>query len=87
MTQKGANSGGRRPGFRKSGGVERIVSGGQSGADRAALDFAIHEGFRHGGWCPRDRLAEDGPIDAGYQLDETPDRDYVQRTEWLLLIS
>ena len=62
--------------------VERMVSGGQSGADRAALDFAIEADIPHGGWCPRDRLAEDGPIDARYRLDETPDRDYVQRTEW-----
>ena len=39
-----------------------IISGGQTGADRAALDFAIANGFSHGGWCPRGRLAEDGPI-------------------------
>lgn len=62
--------------------VQRIVSGGQSGADRAALDFAIDAAIPHGGWCPRDRLSEDGRIDLRYLLDETPDRDYVQRTEW-----
>jgi hypothetical protein len=59
-----------------------IVSGGQTGADRAALDFAIEHGVAHGGWCPRGRLAEDGPIDARYQLQETPSRRYSQRTEW-----
>jgi hypothetical protein len=59
-----------------------IVSGGQTGADRAALDFAIERGIRHEGWCPRGRLAEDGPIAARYQLRETPARRYSQRTEW-----
>jgi len=37
--------------------IERIVSGGQTGADRAALDFAIEHGIPHGGWCPRGRFA------------------------------
>jgi hypothetical protein len=59
-----------------------IISGGQTGADRAALDFAIQHGTPHGGWCPRGRLAEDGPIAARYQLQETPARRYSQRTEW-----
>jgi hypothetical protein len=59
-----------------------IISGGQTGADRAALDFAIEYGIPHGGWCPRGRLAEDGPIVANYQLQETPARRYAQRTEW-----
>ena len=45
-----------------------IVSGGQTGADRAALDFAIAHGIAHGGWCPRGRLAEDGPIPSRYLL-------------------
>jgi hypothetical protein len=61
---------------------ERIVSGGQSGADRAALDWAIANGVPHGGWCPRGRRAEDGRIDARYRLLETPSRDYEQRTRW-----
>jgi len=52
--------------------VERVVSGGQTGADRVALDFAIEHGIPHGGWCPAGRLAEDAPIDARYQLKETP---------------
>jgi hypothetical protein len=60
----------------------KIVSGGQTGADRAALDWAIEHGLPHGGWCPKGRRAEDGPIDGRYQLKETPSADYVQRTEW-----
>lgn len=59
-----------------------LVSGGQTGADRAALDFAIERGIPHGGWCPRGRKAEDGPMDARYLLKETPSADYPQRTEW-----
>jgi hypothetical protein len=62
--------------------VERIISGGQTGVDRAALDFAIEHGIPHGGWCPRGRLAEDGEIESGYELRETPDVAYPQRTEW-----
>jgi hypothetical protein len=60
---------------------EKIVSGGQTGADRAALDWAIERGIPHGGWCPKGRRAEDGPIDGRYQLNETPSANYVQRTE------
>lgn len=59
----------------------KIVSGGQTGADRAALDFAIKHGLPHGGWCPKDRRAEDGMIDRRYQLDETSTKNYSQRTE------
>jgi hypothetical protein len=59
-----------------------IVSGGQTGADRAALDFALEFGLAHGGWCPRGRVAEDGPIDERYELVETPSRRYDQRTRW-----
>ena len=60
----------------------RIVSGGQTGADRAALDWAISNDIPHGGWCPAGRLAEDGAIDSRYNLQETPKADYLQRTEW-----
>ena len=59
-----------------------IVSGGQTGADRAALDFAIAHGIPHRGWCPKNRRAEDGPIRAEYGLRETPSTHYAQRTEW-----
>ena len=60
----------------------RIISGGQTGADRAALDWAIEHGISYGGWCPRGRKAEDGPIDFRYQMEETPSGNYAQRTEW-----
>jgi predicted Rossmann fold nucleotide-binding protein DprA/Smf involved in DNA uptake len=59
-----------------------IVSGGQTGADRAALDFAIRHGLPHTGWCPRRRRAEDGTIPSEYRLRETPSSHYSQRTEW-----
>ena len=62
--------------------IAKIASGGQTGADRAGLDFAIEHGIPHGGWCPKGRLAEDGPIDARYDLKETPSSNYLQRTEW-----
>src|SRR5262245_57046078 len=52
--------------------IGKIVSGGQTGVDRAALDVAQELGIPRGGWCPRGRLAEDGPIDARYPLEETP---------------
>lgn len=59
---------------------QRIVSGGQTGVDRAALDFAISQGYEHGGWAPSDRMAEDGPLDAKYQLMELAQGGYRQRT-------
>jgi hypothetical protein len=46
--------------------IEKIISDAQTGADRAALDWAIKHGIAHGGWCPKGRRAEDGPIDAKY---------------------
>jgi hypothetical protein len=60
----------------------RIVSGGQTGVDRAALDVSLELGIPCGGWCPRGRKAEDGPIAARYPLQETPTAEYAQRTEW-----
>ncbi len=63
-------------------GIEKIVSGGQTGADRAGLDWARDRGLPHEGWCPLGRRAEDGAIDAGYRLQETPGSDYITRTEW-----
>jgi len=62
--------------------VEKVVSGGQSGADRAALDAALAAGLPCGGWCPRGRHAEDGRIADRYPLAETPSEDTAQRTEW-----
>lgn len=59
----------------------KIVSGGQTGVDRAALDVALEKGLPAGGWCPRGRRAEDGPIPLGYPLRETESADYTERTE------
>ncbi len=58
----------------------KIVSGGQTGVDRGALDAAIELQVPHGGWCPRSRLAEDGRIPACYRLRETDSRQYHVRT-------
>lgn len=60
---------------------ERIVSGGQTGVDRGALDTALALGIPHGGWCPKGRLAEDGVIPRRYQLSETDTPEYAVRTE------
>ncbi len=60
----------------------RVLSGGQTGVDRAALDAALAVGVPVGGWCPRGRLAEDGVISDRYPLRETPSADAAQRTEW-----
>lgn len=65
----------------------KIVSGGQTGVDRAALDAAIEKGLAYAGWCPRGGWAEDLPEPPGLlaiypQLRETPQADPAQRTEW-----
>jgi hypothetical protein len=62
--------------------LARLVSGGQSGVDRAALDAALELGILCGGWCPRGRKAEDGRIRDRYPLTETPSGGYRQRTKW-----
>lgn len=59
---------------------QRIVSGGQTGVDRAALDVALALGIACGGYCPKGRRAEDGPIAAHYPLTETASPDYPERT-------
>ena len=61
--------------------ILRILSGGQTGVDRAALDFAIAQQIPHGGWCPAGRRAADGVLDARYQLVETESSGYRQRTK------
>lgn len=60
--------------------VSRIVSGGQTGVDRAALDWAIANGVSHGGWCPKGRTALDGTLADKYQMEETESQGYRQRT-------
>ena len=67
--------------------IRRIVSGGQTGVDRGALDAAISLGLEHGGWCPRGRLAEDGVIPRQYRLRQTKSADYPTRTEQNVLDS
>ena len=60
----------------------RVVSGGQTGVDRGALDAAMEIGVQYGGWCPKNRIAEDGVIPALYsQLHETDSTNYSGRTE------
>jgi hypothetical protein len=62
--------------------IPKIVSGGQTGADRAALDWALAGELPCGGWCPKGRKAEDGAIDSKYPLKESSSTSYLQRTEW-----
>ena len=60
----------------------RVISGGQTGVDRAALDAALACGLEIGGWCPSGRRAEDGRIASRYPLHETPSTNYAVRTRW-----
>ena len=60
---------------------QTIVSGGQTGADRAALDWAISQNIAHGGWCPSGRMATDGPLASKYMLRETESTGYRLRTK------
>ena len=62
-------------------GISKIISGGQTGADRGGLDAAIAYDLPHGGWCPNGQLAEDGVIPAIYNLQEMSTRAYIKRTE------
>ena len=61
--------------------LTKIISGGQTGADRAALDAAIRLNLAHGGWVPKGRRAEDGTIPDTYLLSEMPTESYPRRTE------
>lgn len=60
--------------------INKIISGGQTGADRAALDFAILNGIPCGGWCPKGRRSEEGRIPEHYPLKETLSGNYEERT-------
>lgn len=61
--------------------IRKIISGGQTGADRAALDFAIRHKIPHGGWDPKGRRAEDGKLPHKYRLVETATGETSERTE------
>jgi len=61
--------------------VKKIISGGQTGADRAALDFAIENNIPHGGWIPKGRKTEDGRLPDKYHLQEMNTSSYSKRTE------
>ena len=61
--------------------IKKIISGGQTGADRAALDFAIKNNIPHGGWIPKGRLTEEGHLSKDYHLKETKSSNYEERTE------
>ena len=60
--------------------ISKIISGGQTGVDRAALDAAISLGLEHGGFCPKGRVAEDGIIPVEYKMDEMDTEEYSART-------
>lgn len=62
--------------------IKKIVSGGQTGVDRAALRVAVNFGIPCGGWCPRGRRAEDGVIPSAFPLQETESAGYAKRTEY-----
>jgi Circularly permutated YpsA SLOG family len=61
--------------------IQKIISGGQTGADRAGLDVAIELGIPHGGWIPKGRKTEDGTLPEKYHLREMPTSSYPKRTE------
>lgn len=65
--------------------IKKIISGGQTGVDRAALDVGLELSIPIGGWCPKGRKAEDGPIDEKYPLVETYEAEYPPRTKLNIL--
>jgi hypothetical protein len=67
--------------------IKKIISGGQTGADQAGLDAAISLGIPHGGWIPKGRKTEEGPLPAKYKLKEMGTTSYPKRTEQNILDS
>jgi hypothetical protein len=67
--------------------IKKIISGGQTGADQAALDVAVELGIEHGGWIPKGRKTENGRLPDKYQLEEMPTASYPKRTEQNILDS
>jgi len=67
--------------------LRKVISGGQTGVDRGALDAAIELGLEHGGWCPMGRIAEDEFIPTRYALRQTDTKNYAKRTEKNLLLA
>ena len=67
--------------------LKKIISGGQTGADRAGLDVAIEKGIPHGGWIPKGRKTEDGTLPNKYNLSEMTSTSYPKRTEKNILDS
>lgn len=59
---------------------QNIISGGQTGVDRAVIDACLRFGFPCEGWCPKGRKAEDGVIPLKYPLTETAQKEYACRT-------
>lgn len=62
--------------------IQKIISGGQTGVDQGALDFALANGIDAGGWCPKGRICESGTIPEKYPLTEVQAEDYKIRTFW-----
>lgn len=67
--------------------LKKIISGGQTGVDRAALDAAIRMGIPHGGWIPKGRMTEEGPLPENYRLEEMETDSYPERTEKNVVVS
>ena len=67
--------------------LKKIISGGQTGADQAGLDVAIKQGIPHGGWIPKGRMTEEGPLPDRYNLQEMTTKSYPKRTEQNILDS
>jgi len=61
--------------------IKKIISGGQTGVDQAALDVAIKLGIPHGGWIPKGRMTENAPLSDKYQLQEMATTEYSKRTQ------